>query len=60
LIEATIWKTPNTLFVSRDYGEGKASKPEWGLNLSQKHMLLLAAYAFDKTIERLKEVGAQA
>jgi hypothetical protein len=54
LIPATVWKSPNELFVSRDY-EGKASKPEWGLNLSQKNMPLLEPYRFDTTVKQLTQ-----
>lgn len=54
LIEATVWNQPNTLFVSHDYGEGKISKPEWGLNLSQKNMPSLAAYSFERTATQLR------
>jgi len=35
LIPSTVWLSPDgKVFVSRDYGEGKKSKPEWGINLS--------------------------
>jgi hypothetical protein len=46
LIPAEAWKTPDALFVDRDY-EGKKSKPEWGLNLSVKNMPLLEPYLFE-------------
>jgi hypothetical protein len=36
LIPVQAWKTPNSLFVSRDFGEGKKSTPEWGIQLSKK------------------------
>lgn len=52
LIPSTAWSQPNALLVSHDY-EGKKSKPEWGLNLSQKNMPLLAEYTFDQTVQRL-------
>lgn len=50
LIPSTVWEMPNQLFVSRDYGEGKKSKPEWGLNLNKTTYPLLAQYPFDQTI----------
>ena len=52
LVPSTVWKTPNALFVSHDY-VGKLSKPEWGLNLSQRNMELLNAYALEKSIQDL-------
>lgn len=52
LIPSTAWSEPNALLVSRDY-EGKKSKPEWGLNLSQKNLPLLAEFSFDKAVQRL-------
>ena len=52
LIPALAWKTPNSLLVSRDY-EGKASAPEWGLQLSKKNMPLLAPFAFELVVGTL-------
>ena len=52
-IPSLVWKSPNALFVSRDY-IGKKSAPEWGLNLSQKNMPLLEQYSFDRMMEKLK------
>ena len=52
LIPARTWMQPNALFVSRDY-EGKKSKPEFGLNLSQRNLPLLAGFAFETTVESL-------
>lgn len=49
LIPATTWRTQNALFVSHDF-EGKQSKPEWGLNISQRNMSLLTHYNFEKII----------
>jgi len=43
------WERPNKLLVSRDY-EGKKSKPEWGLNISQKNWGLLKEYEFEKVV----------
>lgn len=52
LIPSSVWKTPDRLFVSRDY-EGKKSKPEWGLNISRKNLPTLANYQFDNVIPKL-------
>lgn len=45
LIPGTIWLTPNTMFADRDY-EGRKSKPEFGLTVSDKYMSALAPYLF--------------
>ena len=54
LIPSEDWKQPNRLLVNRDY-KGKKSKPEWGLNLSQKNMDLMEKYAFDLMVNKLKK-----
>lgn len=55
LIPATVWKIPNSTFVSRDYdADGQISKPEWGINLSKKNLPCLAPYEFDTTVDRLR------
>lgn len=53
LIPATAWATPNALFISRDYGEGKKSPPEWGISLSAKNLPLLEPYRFESVIGSL-------
>jgi hypothetical protein len=53
LIPSKAWREPNALLVSRDYGEGKKSKPDWGINLSKKNEQLLSQFAFDKIIQTL-------
>jgi hypothetical protein len=51
LIPSTVWLAPNTIFVDRNYDtEGMTSKPEWGVNVSQKNMPELSRYAFESTI----------
>ena len=56
LIPSMAWHEPGTgnLFANRMY-EGKKSAPEWGLNLSERKLSLLAPYAFENMIERLRE-----
>lgn len=49
LIPATVWLAPNDVFVERNY-EGLKSKPEWGINVSVKHMASLEAFSYDKAI----------
>jgi hypothetical protein len=53
LIPATVWQSPNALFVSRDYGPPKKSKPEWGISLSPKNYPLLQPYAFESVVAGL-------
>jgi hypothetical protein len=51
LIPSTVWRTPNQMFVDRNYDkEGQKSKPEWGVNVSARNMPELARYAFESTI----------
>ncbi len=52
LIPSTAWRKPNALLVDRDYID-KESKPEWGLNLSEKNLQLLDQFTFAKMIKRL-------
>lgn len=52
LIPATVWLSPNAIFVDRVY-EGLKSKPEWGLNLSKKNLSALDPYLFETAVERL-------
>lgn len=53
LIPSLAWKNPGPLLVSRDFGKaGQTSKPEWGINLSQKNMPLLQMYRADAFFEQ--------
>ncbi len=52
LIPSTVWLSPDSLFVERNY-EGLKSKPEWGLNISKKNMPVLEKYRFESTVQRL-------
>lgn len=49
LIPSTAWLSPNPLLVGHDY-EGKKSPPEWGINLSSRHIHLLEPFAFDTAV----------
>jgi hypothetical protein len=44
LIPAQAWRTPDSVLVSRDY-EHAASLPEWGINVSQRNLVLLKRHA---------------
>lgn len=51
IIPATAWENDNTsIFVHRIY-EGKKSKPEYGINLSQKNIAHLDKYKLEAMIE---------
>ena len=52
LVPSVTWKSPNALFVDRNY-EGKKSKPEWGLNLSNRNIPLLEKYSFERIVNSL-------
>ena len=52
LIPSTVWLSPDSVFVERNY-EGLKSKPEWGLNISKKNMPVLEQYRFEFTVQRL-------
>jgi len=52
LIPSMEWTKPNNLLVSRDY-ENKKSKPEWGINISERNIELLEKYKFSQTTKLL-------
>jgi len=58
LIPSRVWKAPNAVFVSHKYGEGKKSKPEWGLNVSRKNMGLLEPYRLESSVTTLCGEGS--
>lgn len=53
LVPSMVWLNPNALFVSRDYGPPKKSKPEWGIGLSPRNYPLLQPYAFENVVATL-------
>lgn len=54
LIPASAWKNENALLRNRNYEkEGQKSKPEWGVNISNKNMDLLKEYEISKAIGTL-------
>lgn len=53
LICSTEWENPNNLLVDRNY-EGKKSKPEWGVNISNKNKSILEQYDFAVMVENIK------
>lgn len=58
LVPSNDWLTETPLLRNRDYGQGKISPPEWGVNVSRKNMPLLEAYAFEKTAEKIIEASS--
>lgn len=52
LIPSMRWKTPDNIFVDRDY-EDDESEPEWGLVISPRKLEELEPYIFEFTIDRL-------
>lgn len=52
IIPATVWRKPDAIFVDHGY-EGKKSKPEWGLNLSQRNRHLLEKFVFSEAAKKL-------
>lgn len=52
IIPATVWKNPNAVFVEHNYDKpGQTSKPEWGINYSNKNLHLLDKYKSGKFFE---------
>ncbi len=49
LIPSTEWIDPKGIFVERNYGdEGQKSKPEWGINVSEKGMDQLRQFSLTR------------
>lgn len=56
-IPSKVWETPTLLFTERKYEkEGQTSKPEWGINISQKNMEELEQYEITKFIAKQKNI----
>jgi len=52
LIPSKAWLDPNALLVDHNYQE-KKSRPEWGINISQRNLRLLQQYEFASVVRRL-------
>lgn len=51
LIPSAVWERPNDVFVDRKYDkEGQTSKPEYGINISQKNYWALECFNFKDAI----------
>ena len=44
LVPTSAWNNQNNMFVIRNYDEGQKSKPEYGVNISNKNKHLLEQY----------------
>lgn len=54
-IPSKVWENPTTLFTDKNYEkEGQTSKPEWGINISQKNMEELEQFEITKFIAKQK------
>lgn len=52
LIPSGIWNAPNEVFVDRKYDKpGQKSKPEYGINISNKNFDILKKFDFEETIK---------
>lgn len=52
LIPSQVWEAPNEVFVDRNYDKpGQTSKPEYGINISQRNFGILEIFKFEKTIK---------
>lgn len=57
-IPSKVWENPSALFTDKNYEkEGQTSKPEWGINISQKNMEELEQYEITKFIAIQKSNG---
>jgi hypothetical protein len=58
LIPSVEWRNETPLLRDRKYGGSLKSAPEWGMNISQKNLVLLEPYSFEKTAESIVELVA--
>lgn len=56
VIPAEAWKVPNEVFVDRRYDKpGQKSKPEYGVNISQKNYDILEIFKIEEAIKDFLE-----
>jgi hypothetical protein len=54
-IPSTAWEKPNDLLKDRNYNKkGQTSKPEWGINISNKNMKILNKYTSENFTKKFK------
>lgn len=52
LIPTEAWRIPNDVFVDRKYDKpGQISKPEYGINISQKNYEILEIFKFSESVK---------
>ncbi|MEF3309583.1 DUF4365 domain-containing protein [Paenibacillus sp. GYB004] len=52
LLPSEAWKVPNEVFVDRNYDKpGQTSKPEYGINISNKNYEILEIFKFEESIK---------
>ncbi|MEK5161218.1 DUF4365 domain-containing protein [Paenibacillus urinalis] len=52
LLPAEVWKAPNEVFVDRNYDKpGQKSKPEYGINISNRNYDILEIFKFEESIK---------
>jgi hypothetical protein len=55
IIPTMEWKYPNEVLVDRNYDKpGQTSKPEWGINMSQKNLLYLEQYKAENFLDEVE------
>lgn len=60
LIPAEAWRVPNEVFVDRDYHKpGQKSKPEYGINISQRNYDVLEVFKFENSINDFLSVVSE-
>lgn len=60
LIPSEAWKTPNEVFVDRNYDKpGQTSKPEYGINISIKNYDILEIFKFEESIKNFLLVHSE-
>jgi hypothetical protein len=60
LLPSEAWKVPNEVFVDRNYDKpGQTSKPEYGINISNKNYDILEIFKFEESIKEFMQVPSE-
>ncbi|TNJ62635.1 DUF4365 domain-containing protein [Paenibacillus hemerocallicola] len=60
LLPSEAWKVPNEVFVDRNYNKpGQTSKPEYGINISNKNYDILEIFKFEESIKEFMPVPSE-
>ena len=58
LIPSQAWEVPNDVFVDRKYDKpGQTSKPEYGINISQRNYEILEIFKFEESVKDFVEAS---